>query len=48
MTVDQLLARHNRLLARQDQLRAKLKKVCDELRVTKAEFEIRGMAPRAE
>jgi hypothetical protein len=48
MTVIQLLKRHDRLRARQEQLQANLREVRDQLRASKAELWMRGIAARAE
>ena len=48
LTVSQLLKRHDRLIARREQLQAELREIRDRLRASKAELWMRGMATRAE
>jgi hypothetical protein len=43
LTVSQLLKRHDRLIARQEQLQTKLREIRDQVRASKAEFWMRGM-----
>ena len=48
LTVDHLLQRHEHLLAQKDQLQARLREIRDQLRASKAELWMRGIAARAE
>jgi hypothetical protein len=48
LTVSQLLKRHNRLIARQEQLQTKLREIRNQVRASKAELWMREMTAQTE